>query len=440
MSSSSSSSVFDGLVFEASSVHYASPSLVIDVANRPALIASTKAAFRDEFRTSLGWVSEDRLRGNMMAGEVEWQFTCAKSKSATAVVLTGETIAIYVAAKGHGVGYLGDQSDGPIFSKTIIRITLQDTVRGVEKSVEFDDFSKPASYPSRTILWEVGDSGDWSERSRTSTGVCGRYILSIVDVSEFYLNQDWTNQVEASDGTAFPMPAARLQVLAYDWRDALGRIQMLPSRNATILSGVDFRTGVIDPDTPNDEASVFDSDTIFPTYDSAGLTDNQKAVVLRDSAMVMLSSQGPILPADNPDSPILGISMTGVSLPNDKGALASVRPGAYIAAVPKATRTFSLSGKPVASNVLDDLNSMASDRNQGDFKFSDPVRVLSDEIGVGWALSGAGAQWMGLVSGASYRADILLGDEGYELVTEGDWASSSSCSSSESSESSVREI
>lgn len=435
--SSSSSSVWKGIVFEPAGQNYAVPSLTVDIANRSELVTSTKAAFGTEFRSTLGWVTEERLRGDMMAGEAEWNFTCANGKASSAVALTGETLAIYVATRGHGVGYLGSTEDGPIFSKTIIRISLLDTMRGEEKSVDFDGFSKSLSHPSRTILWKVDQTGEWSEKSRTTSGICGRYVLTITDVSEFYRNPDWTDRVSLPDGMAFPSSESRMQVLAYDWRDVVGRVQIQPSSNTVMLAGVDFHTASIDPETVLSEAQVFDSATVFPAYDVADLTDEQKSVVIHDNAMVVLSSQGPILPADDPDAAVLGISMIAAPVSLDRRVLTVARPAAMLPGPKEEARIFSMSGKTVASNLLGDLTAIVSDRDQGDFKFPDPVRVLSESHGVEWAVSGSQCRWMKVITGASYRTGVILGNEGYELETGADYVSSSSSEMMSSSNSSV---
>lgn len=428
-SSSTSSSVYDGVVFEPAGEAYACPSLVVDILNLPELVADTKSAFGSAFRQQLGWVAEDRLRGDMSTGMAKWGFKQANGKTSNAVVLTGEKVVIHIASKGHGVGYSRTASEGPIFSRTRIRITLHDTYRNVEKSVVFDSFSIPVSDPNRYIMWQVGDYGSWCEQSRTDTGVCGVYVLTVSDESIFYHRADWTDEVVLENGMSFPRSESCLQVVAYEWRDALGNIVIDPSRNSAVMTGVEFRTSPIDPHTTGNEASVFDSHTIFPLYESSnGMNAEQKSIVLRDNAMTLMSSQGPILPADAPHAQILGIGMTPINMPSDKNMGVSIRPAAAIEKNAEPRRTFSLSGRPAATNVLDELGAFVSDHNQGDFVFCDPVLATSFDVdgeasgeldgGLAWVTSGVRTTGMTLTTGGSSQTEISLCDEGYELSAE----------------------
>jgi hypothetical protein len=414
------------------------------VLNASGLAADTKAAFGSSFRQSLGWVAEERLRGDFASGATGWGFRQANGASSNAVVFSGERVVVHVAARGHGVGYWGDASDGPVFSKTRMRLTLRDLHRNVDKSVTFDSFSKPVGDPSRYFLWVVGETDPWVQGSRETDTTCGTYVLTVSDESELYRRADWTSPVEAGEGKAFPRPESSLKVVAYDWRDVLAGVATSPVRNAAVLSGAEFRTAAV-PNDAADEKSVFDSMTVFPSYEGdAGLSDEQKAVVIRDNAMVLLSSQGPILPADAPKAPVLGMGMSAAAAP-DPIPSPSTRPAEERTSAVGPRRTFSLSGRPVATNVLDDLSDMTPGRNQGYLSFADPVRVLSfasgggssgelDE-GMAWILSGRNARGMELASGGSAQKTIVVGDEAYEITTEGDWVSSSSSSSSASSSS-----
>jgi len=406
--------------------------------NGAALAADTRAAFGSSFASSVGWVATERLRGDFGSGGVEWGFRQANGRTSNAVVLTGERVVIHVATRGHGVGYLGDASDGPVFSKTRIRLTLRDLNRNVDKSVVFDSFSKPVGHADRYVLWVVGDVDDWVAGDHAADMTCGTYVLTVSDESELYRRADWTDPIEPGDGKSMPRPESSLQVVAYDWRDALSGVQLHPSRNASVISAAEFRTAPVGVGDGPEEA-VFDSLTVYPSYEGdAGLSDEQKRVVVRDSALVLLSSQGPVLPSDAPCAPIVGIGMTAVATQSSTNEVPSSRPAENVPATLDRKRTFSLSGRPAATNVLDDLAAMASERGQAYLSFSDPPRVLAFpggaqpelDDGMAWVVAGRRTYGIGLAAGGSATADIVVGDEGYEVTTEGDWVSSSSSESS----------
>lgn len=439
-SQSSSSTHADEIVFGPAESSFAHPSLVIDIVNREDLISETKAAFGSEFSSQLGWVSEERLRGDFSVGSARWGFKHANGQVSNAVVFSGETVAIHFATKGHGVGYLSSAGNQPVFSKTVVRVTLLDLMRGAEKSVTFDGFSKPIDDPSRYLMWEVGGTDGFSQHARSSNGMCGMFVLCVSEESQLYAKADWTKEISIDDGMMLQKNESRMQVLAYDWRDALGNIALSPSRNVGMMSGVEFRTQPIDQNTSENEFDVFDNKTKFPTFElGVGLNDEQKVVVIRDNAMVLLSSQGPILPADAHQAPILGIGMTAAVLPSTRGPVVSTRPAEALPIAIQDSRTFSLTGRPATTNVLSDMGDFASEHGQGNFAFPNPIRMLAfgeggekssgfDE-GMSWALCGASSNGVFIPPGYENQFELLIGDVGRELNTVGDYESSSSSSS-----------
>ena len=440
MSSSSTSSVEEGMEFGPAGSAYTCPSVIIDVDNQSVLTTDTKLAFGNLYASAIGWVPTCRLRGNFAKGMVSWGFSCGIGKVANAVTFVDEKIVFYIASKGHGVGYLGSASDGAVFSKTKIKITVRDLMRGSEKSVEFDGFSKPANHADRYLLWEVEEDGEWASESKSSTGLCGMFLVTIEDISEFYSNPDWSTRIWPKDGQSFPRSASCLQVLAYEWRDALGRIAINPAKNAFFSSDAEFRTETISPDTLSDEVAIFDSMTRFPLFQlSTPLSDEQKKTIIRDSAMVLLSSQSPILPADSSRAPIIGIGVSTLAMPPSRYPDASARPAELLSMDNGVNRLFSLAGVPVLNNTLDNLNSISADHSVEGIIFKDPARILSFDSngnaggmyeGVTWSLSAGGSSGLALSSGGNYSTQVLMGDEGYEFRVDGDFASSSSSSSS----------
>lgn len=447
-SKSSSSSVYAGVVFEPAGEAYSYPSLVIDVLNQDELTSSTQAAFGASYSKLFSGISKSRLRGDIGEGEAKWGFrnSSGDGRVSNAIVLGGEKVIIYVSPVGHGVGYIGDPEDGIVFTRTRVRITLYDLLRGVNKSVVFEDFSSPAGDPGRHFLWEVGGADAWSAPMRAATGLSGIFLLRVSDESAAYARADLSGEPLARTGRI--TSETWLQVSSVDWRDAVGRIELEPSGNVAMVQGVEFRTADISPDTTMTEAQVFDAATVFPPYEPAsGLTDEQKTTVLRDNAMSLLSSQGPILPADAPEAPIIGMGIESAPAA-ELIEIPSARPAVIGTPSPRvASRLFSMSGKPVATNTLDALSEMTRWHDQGDAKFRDPIRLLSFlpdgtgtqdfDGGIGWSLAGASTGGAEFIGGGSFEADILVGDETYELDFEGDFVSSSSSLSSVSSFSSL---
>lgn len=412
--------------------------------NSQILVAETKNTFGSLFSKNFGWASEERLRGNFSKGLTQWGFQQTSGKISNAVVFAGEKVVIHIATKGHGVGYLGETGLVPVFSKTQIRITLHDVYRNVEKSILFNSFSKPLSHPDRYILWQVCDTEDWSAVSRSNKGICGLYVLKITDESLFYSRADWTNQIAPNTNMGFPSEETYLQVVSYEWRDALGKIQINPSKNVNVLSKSEFRTSSIDPYTTDNEADVFGNNTTFVDYERAvGLTDEQKKIVIRDNAMVLLSTQGPLLPADAPKSPILGIGMEQIISSDEQDINPSIRPAAIIEQSTLSKRTFSLSGKPVATNVFDELNGLVTDHEQSNFNFQTPILTFalntsgvgSDNLnnGLAFVISGIRVNGFSISNGEESEFEIIVGDNNYEIDIEDNVSSESSDSSLSSS-------
>ena len=417
---------------------YKQPSIIVDIANIPDLVAVTKTEFGDSYPTLFGGFSEQRIRGDFSSENIEWRFSQSGDRTSNAMVLAGEKVVIHVATLGHGIGYAYSSSNGIVFSKTKIRITLFDVLNGTEESVLFDSFSKPLYDPSRYFVWDVAPTSLDNLAIRTSSKICGLFILEVSDESSFYGRADWTLPLY-EDGICFPGNSASMQVAAYDWRDSTGLVVVNPSENVYMVAGAEFRTASISPSTTETEVEVFDDKTVFPNFAYPTWSDDeQKTTVLRDNAMVLLSTQGPILTADAPRAPLMGMGRVGQTLPATVISSTVSRPAAMQASEPLVERS-SLLGKPVATNVFDDVRGLVSNHAQGGFVFFDPVRVLAVNLdasasedldsGMGWMLSGVASTGMICSGSASTQMEIVVGDDGFMLDFDAEYSSSSSSSS-----------
>ena len=99
---------------------------------------------------------------------------------------------------------------------------------------------------------------------------------------------------------------------------------------------------------------IYNTKTVFPLYEyETGLSDEQKALVIRDNAMALLSSQGPILPADAVESTIIGNRNESCSFViRCFGNLTSIRPSEISQTSIENARSSILSGQPVANKCI----------------------------------------------------------------------------------------
>jgi hypothetical protein len=436
------------------------PSLTIDILNKESLADTTKNLFGGELPAIFQRANPERLRGDFRKGDAVWGFretSPHKTKDmSSAVVLAGEKVVIYIAPVGHGLGYLDLAQDGIVFAKTNLEITLFDVLRGVEKTVMFDNFESPPDDPSRYILWEPKERDLENEGLYGDYGFNGLYSIRIRETSSYYVRADWTEPLEFPNNTTPPINESWTQFAAYWWARALNECQypVSPVRNVNVLQNAEFRTNIpINLLLPPTIQYAFDHNTDFPSFlrivagETLDLTDEQKEIVMRDSAMGLLLAQGPILLGDSGISPTIGIGITDKApKPDDAKRPTTVR--IADANEHQVNRLYGLDGIPAVTNLHQPLSDLVSNHNSTNFSFRNPVRVIeSSSAGIGskvlFSPTGLVVQWASSVGNTpDFRMSVTIGQhpgiEETDIESEEDalFQSSSSSVSSASSTSS----
>ena len=414
------------------------PSASIYIANQRSLKAMTSSAFGGVLPSSLLGFDKNRFRGDFLARDAVWGLRETSSDEnqpfSTAVAMTGAELTFYIEPLGHGVGYLRCAPERTVFTRTIITISVTDLLRNTSESIEFRRFEDPENSLSRYFKWTIPESDGDSENLFSSDGVHGVYLLNIVEKSDFYLNPELSNELILPDGITPSANESNVQIRVYDWKKILNDVSSIGNyRNITFNSGVRVLTSYINPaalQTPNE---VFDSNTYLPSFQpstSAGelpLTNEQKSSVMMDNAMVLLSSQIPVLPSDSRLSTLMGTGMkTGgpISIQAQQSAVRTRAVSENINLT--ASRTFGLNGVVVCQNTYSDLKGLTSDRNQSGSVLSDPPSsFLIDSLSGNFGHEGVGMSLRGLgllgVSGVNNTTpdklvNITLGEDSLVLV------------------------
>ena len=375
-------------------------SLTIDVVNKEAMPALTASRFVNGMPGALRSLNGDRLRGDFGKADAVWGFreTCLSSdfRYSNAVGLADQKLLLYVAPLGHGAGKLAF-SEEPVFAYTTLQLTWFDVVNGTSEDFFFDNFETPADDLSRFVSLNI-PSYDYIQ------GIHGLYVLRVRESNAYYQTADRTVTLDVDPLLASKNNESFLQIITFWTNEILNEVVFNPSQvgwygDAKILSDVQNN-----PVNNNDTlVKIFDDRSRFPDYlpSSAGnpvdISPSEKEAIILDNTLAALSTQMPILPADCPLSPLLGVGITESGDVSQSPIVPIVRANPPLVVSPeKLPRLFSLVGIAPATNLLADLNELTDDHDQLlTSVLRDPLRCwivqLDESATVGFSLTGSKA-------------------------------------------------
>jgi hypothetical protein len=338
---------------------------------------------------------------------------------------------IHIAPVGHGAGYLKGAPDDIAFASTNLQLTLYDLLRGGSRTLEFSDFSSPADDPGRYIQLKLPEDNTVGDDFFGARGLNGLFLLEVREESELFSRSDWTEPISGSFGNE-----AWMQILSASWRTVLAETPVDPRRNVAFMEDTEFRTGPIDPDGTETVEEIFDDLSTFPDFlrISGGipvdLSSEQKEVIIRDGVMAYLSSQGPILPADAPQTPVVGIGITSSAEDPSTPPQTVVRGDFSGFKGNSVSRLFTLDGIPPAINALESLSDMTGMNNQTKIEFRNPLRVLVSDLdgdsdgdvldeGMAFATGGTDLVSMDVLSNVSgpTKLSVILSNDSLEAIS-----------------------
>ena len=325
--------------------------LTLKILNSAALRRAAMSELRRGRGASyLGYIGEDQHRAAICGDIPEWGFEGVSPQTGGTQVLsamTGQQIRVdvpYTQRIGYAVD--GDQTT-PAFVTERVSVVLRNLSTGTEETV----LSPIVLTGDVDFSFSVPDADEDSYASSQISGNHGEYVLEISVEERYYATASLSSQT---------LPGREYKyyvgLVAYWWRQTLKETQVSESP----VSDCGFEL----ENYSQTAAEFFDEWTVFPqfyrTVGGAAVepTDDQKAVMVFDSAHALLSYSAGTCPGSSPVVPVLATNPASYE-PSSDDRVENLARADTSAEETRSAPFYGLLADPQSSNVFEDFPASA---------------------------------------------------------------------------------